>query len=196
MAKQNAGKILEAKIATVVALNLILHDSNLETIQAQLHHIANGQKDYFDHELAVIELGMDGIEVFASQAVDKSRLQDKVRERWDRICAAAMKQCKRPWAPDIAWSGELNTLLQKASNYPNKIFLDPHGEQSLAQWRPGLSGATLALIGSEKGLEIHEIELLRSHGFTGCRIEGAILRATTAAIATAALLRQIVPQKS
>lgn len=59
MANQNAGKILEAKIATVVALTLILHDSKLDNIQTHLHHITSGQKDYFDHELAVIDLAME-----------------------------------------------------------------------------------------------------------------------------------------
>lgn len=144
----------------------------------------------------VIELGMDGIEIFASHAVDKNRLQDKVRERWDRIAAAAMKQCKRPWSPEISWSDSLEQLIEKASAFPNKIFLDPEGEQNLARWQPATSGPTLAVIGSEKGLDTDELEILRRQGFIGCRIEGAVLRATTAAIASAALLRQIIPQKS
>lgn len=77
MAKQNAGKILEAKIATVVALTLILHDSKLENIQTHLHHIASGQKDYFDHELAVIELAM---EASLAEAMDWKALLALLRE--------------------------------------------------------------------------------------------------------------------
>jgi len=144
----------------------------------------------------LIELGMDGIEVFASQSVDKNRMQDKVRERWDRIATAAMKQCKRPWAPVISWSDGLETLIDKAAAFPNRIFLDPDGEQNLARWQPQHEGPTLAVIGSEKGLDADEVLTLRQQGFIGCRIEGSILRATTAAIASAALLRQIIPYKS
>jgi 16S rRNA (uracil1498-N3)-methyltransferase len=144
----------------------------------------------------LIELGMDGIEVFASQSVDKNRMQDKVRERWDRIATAAMKQCKRPWAPVLDWSESLDVLLNKARAFPNKIFLDPDGEHNLARWQPAQAGPTLAVIGSEKGLDADEVAALRREGFVGCRIEGSILRATTAAIASAALLRQIIPYKS
>jgi 16S rRNA (uracil1498-N3)-methyltransferase len=144
----------------------------------------------------LIELGMDGIEVFASQSVDKNRMQDKVRERWDRIATAAMKQCKRPWAPVISWTDSLHALVEKAATFPNKIFLDPEGEYNLARWQPAQEGPTLAVIGSEKGLDADEVQALREAGFVGCRIEGSILRATTAAIASAALLRQIVPHKS
>ncbi|HYX38924.1 MAG TPA: RsmE family RNA methyltransferase [Oligoflexus sp.] len=144
----------------------------------------------------LIELGMDGIEVFASQSVDKNRMQDKVRERWDRIATAAMKQCKRPWVPVISWSDGLEVLIHKAAAFPNRIFLDPEGEQNLARWQPLQAGPTLAVIGSEKGLDADEVLALREQGFVGCRIEGSILRATTAAIASAALLRQIIPYKS
>jgi 16S rRNA (uracil1498-N3)-methyltransferase len=144
----------------------------------------------------LIELGMDGIEVFASHSVDKNRIQDKVRERWDRIASAAMKQCKRPWAPLISWTDGLDALIEKAATFPNRIFLDPDGEQNLARWQPIESGPTLAVIGSEKGLDTDEVAALRAAGFIGCRIEGSILRATTAAIASAALLRQIIPHKS
>jgi 16S rRNA (uracil1498-N3)-methyltransferase len=144
----------------------------------------------------LIELGMDGIEVFASHAVDRNRMQDKVRERWDRIASAAMKQCKRPWAPVISWTDGLDDLIEKAAAFPNKIFLDPDGEHNLARWLPAHDGPTLAVIGSEKGLDADEVLALREAGFVGCRIEGSILRATTAAIASAALLRQIIPHKS
>lgn len=144
----------------------------------------------------LIELGMDGIEVFASHSVDKNRIQDKVRERWERIATAAMKQCKRPWAPVISWTDGLEALLEKAAAFPNKIFLDPDGEQNLARWQPAQPGATLAVIGSEKGLDADEVLALRGAGLVGCRIEGSILRATTAAIASAALLRQIIPHKN
>ncbi len=144
----------------------------------------------------LIELGMDGIEVFASQSVDKNRIQDKVRERWDRIATAAMKQCKRPWSPVISWTDGLDALIEKAAAFPNRIFLDPDGEFNLARWQPKDQGPTLAVIGSEKGLDADEVQALRRAGFVGCRIEGSILRATTAAIASAALLRQIIPHKS
>jgi septum site-determining protein MinC len=58
MAQPSPGKSLEAKIATVVAVTLILHSTDLGDIAQQLETITAGQKDYFDHELAVVELAM------------------------------------------------------------------------------------------------------------------------------------------
>lgn len=77
MAKQNAGRALEAKIASVVALTLILHDSNLEQIQAHLQHITGGQKDYFDNDLAVIDLD---ISAEAAEALDWQSLIGMLRD--------------------------------------------------------------------------------------------------------------------
>ena len=144
----------------------------------------------------LIELGVDAIEIFSFQGMDKNRLQDKVCERWDRILTAAMKQCKRAWAPQISWSTSFEALIQKAEAWPNRLYLDPYGDQSLATWRPAFLGPTVAVIGSERGLEEAEIQTLKNHEFKSCRIEGAILRATTAAIATAVLLRHSLPLNS
>lgn len=59
MSKKQAGKALEAKIATVVAVTIILHTADLGQADQQLAQLTGGQQDYFDHELAVIELALD-----------------------------------------------------------------------------------------------------------------------------------------
>lgn len=138
----------------------------------------------------IIELGVDAIEIFSFQGMDKNRLQEKVLDRWNRILAASMKQCKRAWAPEISWSPSFEALIQKSENWPNRIYLDPHGDESLARWSPAHFGPTIAVIGSEKGLDKAEIQRLKDCEFLSCRIEGSILRATTAAIAAAVLLKQ------
>ncbi|MCX6127694.1 MAG: RsmE family RNA methyltransferase [Proteobacteria bacterium] len=141
----------------------------------------------------LIELGVDRIEIFSYQGMDRSRLQGKLQERWNRIAVAAIKQSKQSWLPEIAYSESFEALLLKAKAWPNRIFLDPNGEQVISKWRASLPGPTLALIGSEKGLDSAEIAALRTEGFQACRLEGGILRATTAAVAAAAVLRHGTP---
>ncbi|MDB5796328.1 MAG: cell division protein FtsZ [Paucimonas sp.] len=51
-------KALEIKIATVVAVTVVLRSADLEQAGKNLAQVTAGQQDYFDHELAVIDLAL------------------------------------------------------------------------------------------------------------------------------------------
>jgi septum site-determining protein MinC len=57
MAKTPVRKPVEIKIATVVAVAILLRDMDVTVIDAAMREITGGEADYFDHEFAVIDAG-------------------------------------------------------------------------------------------------------------------------------------------
>jgi septum site-determining protein MinC len=57
MRKAPVRKSLEIKISTVVAVAAILHETDLEALNRALHEVTGGDPDYFEDDLAVIDLG-------------------------------------------------------------------------------------------------------------------------------------------
>lgn len=57
MPKTSSRKALEVKIATVVSVVVLLHAGDLTALAAALDEVTGGQRDYFDHELAVLDVG-------------------------------------------------------------------------------------------------------------------------------------------
>lgn len=138
---------------------------------------------------SITELGVDLIWVFPFSGMAKSRLNDKVKERWDRVLAASAKQCKRAWWPSIVWLESFEDFLKQASDFPHRLVLDPEGELSLGAWRAQPEASVLAAVGSEKGLSPEELKAMVAQGFQKVSLRGSILRSITASIAAAALLR-------
>jgi septum site-determining protein MinC len=56
MAKIQARKPVEIKIATVVAVAIILRETDLGALNAAMQEMTGGEDDYFDNEFAVIDL--------------------------------------------------------------------------------------------------------------------------------------------
>jgi septum site-determining protein MinC len=57
MSKTKTRKPIEIKIATVVAVSAILHESAPAAIDAAMREITCGESDYFDDELAILDVG-------------------------------------------------------------------------------------------------------------------------------------------
>ncbi len=57
MSKTKTRKPIEIKIATVVAVSAILHESNPAALDAAMREITCGDADYFDDELAILDIG-------------------------------------------------------------------------------------------------------------------------------------------
>lgn len=138
----------------------------------------------------LVELGLDRLLVFPYAGMAKGRLGEKIFERWQRIVAAAAKQCKRPWWPELVWLESFEEFLSTSQSFPHRLLLDPEAPTLLADFQAQTAGPVIAAIGSEKGFSEEESRQLLSVQFRPTRIEGAILRAITAALATTAILRQ------
>ncbi len=57
MPKSQSIKPLEIKISTVVAVSAILHESDPALLDAAMKDVTGGESDYFDGELAVLDIG-------------------------------------------------------------------------------------------------------------------------------------------
>ena len=62
MLKNKSRKPIEIKIATVVAVSAILHDSDPMALEAALQEMTGGTADFFDNEFAVIDVAALGSE--------------------------------------------------------------------------------------------------------------------------------------
>jgi len=67
MAKIQAHKPVEIKIATVVAVAITLRETELGALDAAMREITGGEDDYFDNEFAVVDLANIDL---ADQAID------------------------------------------------------------------------------------------------------------------------------
>ncbi len=143
------------------------------------------------------ELMADEVRPFLS-AHTVPRLDDPVRrvERWQRLAAQALKQCGALRAPVFHPPRDLRELLGLAPPGAARLLLyeDERGD-TLARALPGLAdaGEIWALLGPEGGFASGEAQEARAAGFKVLGLGPAILRAETAALAVAALLRLGLP---
>lgn len=112
--------------------------------------------------------------------------------RWQRLAVGALKQSGAPLLPRIFDPQPLEQALDQAPASALRLMLyEDERALSLAQ---ALADApeheeVWLLIGPEGGFDLAEVELAREAGFTICGLPGAMLRAETAAIAAAAVVR-------
>lgn len=122
------------------------------------------------------------------------RLKDGAAKaaRWQRLADQALKQCGATRAPVINAPEDLGKLLGRPPAGALKLMLHPHGDAPmLHQTLAGAGGASevWALVGPEGGFTDDETGLAQEAGFALCRLPGAVLRAETACLALAALVR-------
>lgn len=137
----------------------------------------------------LVELGVSRLVFVPFHGMDKSRLSEKLLDRWQRQIVSASKQAKTPWFPQLLIEKSFDSFLQSSQAYHERILLDPEGE-ILDAAAGSIQGPVLAAIGSEAGWSESEVERLLTAGFGKRRIHSHILRATTATLATAAIVRQ------
>jgi len=147
----------------------------------------------------LIELGVDELALFVGQGDQKDRINQKQDERWQRIVTASMKQSKRVDRMVIVKFASLQDLVEHyyeisvaptASKTPVGVVLKPNGHQFSKLHREfafDQNSRLLAVVGPEKGFTQVEEDLLEGRRFVAVRIGPHILRATTAAVAIAAI---------
>lgn len=71
MSKKSASKSIEIKISTVVAISAILQQTDAAQLDAAMHEMTGGETDFFEDDLAVLDIG--GIDADAA-AIDWNAL--------------------------------------------------------------------------------------------------------------------------
>jgi 16S rRNA (uracil1498-N3)-methyltransferase len=136
----------------------------------------------------LVELGVNRLLLIPFLGMDRSRVSDKLLDRWQRQIISASKQAKAAWFPELHVLKSFDALMEMAPSFPVRYLLDPDGT---AEPLPAsLVGPVLAVIGSEGGWHETELERFSAEGFQKLRLKSNILRATTAVIATAGIFRQ------
>ncbi len=142
------------------------------------------------------ELGVSRwIPYFADRSVarpDPKRLRAR-RERWQKIAAESLKQCRRSRIPDISGVQSFDEMLHAAADADLRILFWEKAPEtsptlfSLAAKKP--YGSVFAVLGPEGGLTDAEVDAAAAAGFLTAALGPRILRAETAAVAACALLQ-------
>jgi 16S rRNA (uracil1498-N3)-methyltransferase len=141
---------------------------------------------------ALIELGTLSIHVFQQADTAKFRTSDKAQTRWDRIALASVKQCKSAWLPKVHVHAQLEDLFQALKVYEARFVMDLAGSKTLLDGVNSTMKSVAVIVGGERGLTPAELAMCSAQGFTCVRLGQSILRAKTAAIATAAVLSAVL----
>ena len=139
---------------------------------------------------SLTELGVDGVHIFLSAQVEKSRISEKAINRWHKIILASVKQCKRNYLPEIKTWPDLQCMLDAFENQGTEcIVLDASGtEPFLNHVSREAKHSMCAVVGGEKGFSEQELAMFSSRKLQCQKLGAHILRAYTAAIATASIL--------
>jgi 16S rRNA (uracil1498-N3)-methyltransferase len=128
----------------------------------------------------LVEIGVDVAWIFMQDKVAKARLDDKVRERWQRIARAAAKQAKQSRLLALHYADNLSQCLTQAAaqGFTSSRALDISGSPGFLA--APLKTPTLLVVGGEAGLSSAELDLLKQQNTTIFALKTGILRATTA----------------
>jgi 16S rRNA (uracil1498-N3)-methyltransferase len=120
-----------------------------------------------------------------------ARLAGKMA-RWQRIAAAAARQCGRRTLLDVQPPMALGDFCMGYRSAPVKLVCWEeeryHGMRPVLERQPGES-PIVVLIGPEGGLTIQEVEMARAHGFITVSLGPRVLRTETAAIVLTSIVR-------
>ncbi|AMP16907.1 septum site-determining protein MinC [Collimonas pratensis] len=100
MLKNKSRKPIEIKIATVVAVSAILHDSDPMALEAALQEMTGGTADFFDNEFAVIDVAALGTD---RPPIDWQQLISLLKKY--RLNAVAVRNAPADMEADILASG-------------------------------------------------------------------------------------------
>jgi 16S rRNA (uracil1498-N3)-methyltransferase len=112
--------------------------------------------------------------------------------RWQRIAAAAARQCGRRVLLEVHPPLPLAEFCARYDSAPLKLVCwEAESQRGLRQALMAFIGQSplVVLIGPEGGLTAQEVALARAHGFVTVSLGPSILRTETAAIAVTSIIR-------
>ncbi|MDD9951246.1 MAG: RsmE family RNA methyltransferase [Zetaproteobacteria bacterium] len=153
----------------------------------------------FDEVLPMlVELGVTRLCIFQQKGRNLSYTKEKVIQRWQRIVAASVKQCKRLYVPQIQVKDSLEAAVEYAAQhlvgsiawlhccpgYKNDLSLLRLSEEHQPHHK-------VIVVGSESGFSSEESQYLTREKFRPFTLGPHILRAKTAAVAALALAHSL-----
>lgn len=125
-----------------------------------------------------------------SRSVPKLKDSYERLMRWERLSGQALKQCGAVQMPLFQEPVEFEEILELAPTHAARLMLyESEGQLSLMQALEGNWEEIWALVGPEGGFDNQEVQIARDAGFTICGLSGSTLRAETASLALASVVR-------
>lgn len=109
-------------------------------------------------------------------------------ERYRRIAREAAEQCGGVRVPEVREPRQLAEFLARDEADRQRLILDPEAERPLISFLPPCPPAITVMIGPEGGFSPEEVRLAAAAGAVPVSLGRRVLRAETAALATAAIL--------
>jgi len=139
------------------------------------------------------ELAVDQVRpMLCSRAVPQLKDARAKQERWARLARQALKQCGAARAPEFLPPASLDEVLAAPPTGALRLLLY-EGEQqttlAAALGQAGPAEEVWALIGPEGGFAPDEAASAQAAGFVSCGLPHTILRAETACLAVASVIR-------
>lgn len=184
-----------------VTVNILEKTTNEDSIGTSVSIAFGFLKENKIDELIrpLTELGIDRIMPFISERSisrpDPEKLKKKT-ERWNRMAAESIKQCRRSTVPEISCLENFREVMNESAAYDKKIiFYEKAGSISLFSEYCGRElkkpEKAIILIGPEGGFSVQEYEAAVEHGFGPYSLSKGILRAETAVISAAAIVQYL-----
>jgi 16S rRNA (uracil1498-N3)-methyltransferase len=178
---------------SVVACNVeqVRFDSPPRTRFVLAQALAKGDRDEMAIQMAT-ELGVDTVIPWQSERSVSRWAGDKVAKgvaRWSAIVREASKQAVRSRIPTVTDPVSTSTLCGRVPE-STWIVLDPRATSSLTEWFATVNSPTTVgvIVGPEGGITDDEIARIVADGATAIRLDGPILRTSTAGPAAIAAI--------
>jgi 16S rRNA (uracil1498-N3)-methyltransferase len=131
------------------------------------------------------EIGVDQIIPLQLKRTDEVFSLSSIK-KWEKIACQSLKINKNLWIPEILPIHSKDQMIAKTANFQTKLILLIDGDAPQAiRYKPPLT----AVIGPAGDFDTEEIEYFKENNFRGLTINGNILKAETAAISIAAIIR-------
>jgi 16S rRNA (uracil1498-N3)-methyltransferase len=153
--------------------------------------LAKGDRDELAIQMAT-ELGVDRVVPWQADRSVSRWAGDKVAKgvaRWTAIVREASKQSMRARIPVVTEPVKTDRVIASDSD-TRWVVLDPRATVSLGEWYASAASPTSVgiVVGPEGGITEAELERLARDGATPVRLDGPILRTSTAGPAAIAAL--------
>lgn len=136
------------------------------------------------------EIGVASVQVYGAQGAAKFRIDDKIRQKAERILLGAIKQSKRDYLPQLnLWPNLKDAIAQVSASDGQKFVLAADNAVAIDTVSAPVSGETVVVVGDEAGIATEELATLDAAGFRAVSFGSAIYRAKTAAICGAYYFR-------
>lgn len=153
--------------------------------------IPKGERAEFAVDL-VTQVGADTVVPWAAQlcvAQWRGERAAKALNRWRSAAAAAAKQSRRAWFPEVTQLADLAAVTNRVGAAALGVVLDPEADVALGDLVIPQAGEIVIVVGPEGGITPLEREALLTAGGIPARLGPTILRASSAgAVAVGVIL--------